>query len=48
MRVLYFTVDGRCVVEKTKLTKRLFEEPDGYHPVTNDSIWQHAWRVMDP
>lgn len=22
--------------------------PDGYHPVTNDSVWQDAKRMMEP
>lgn len=49
MRILYFTVDGRCVPEKTKTTNaRLLEMPDGYHPVPNDSVWQDAKRLMEP
>lgn len=47
-RILFFTVDGRCLVEKTKANPRLLEMPDGYHPVTNDSVWQDAKRLMDP
>ncbi len=48
MRIVYFTVDGRAIIEKTKTNPRLLEMPDGYHPVTNDSVWQHAKRTMDP
>ncbi len=48
MRILYFTVDGRCMPEKTRTIPRLLEMPDGYHPVTNDSVWQDAKRMMEP
>lgn len=45
--MLYFTVDGRCIAEKTKLNSGLIEMPDGYHPITNNSVWQDARRVKD-
>ena len=48
MRIVYFTVDGRAVLERTKTNPRLLEMPDGYHPVTNDSVWQDAKRKMEP
>lgn len=48
MRILYFKVDGQAQVEKTNNIPRLFEMPDGYHPVTNDSVWQDAKRTREP
>lgn len=48
MRIIYITVDGRAVVEKTKTTARILEMPDGYHPVTNDSVWQDSKRILEP
>lgn len=48
MRIVYFKVDGRAQLEKTKTNPRLLEMPDGYHPVTNDSVWQDAKRLMEP
>ena len=48
MRILYVSVDGSMRVEKTRNVPRLIEMPDGYHPVTNDSVWQHAKRLMEP
>ena len=48
MRILYFMVDGRAKMEKTNVNPRLLEMPDGYHPLTNDSVWQDAKRRMDP
>lgn len=48
MRILYFKVDGLTSVEKTKTNPRLLEMPDGYHPVTNDSVWQDSKRLMAP
>jgi hypothetical protein len=49
MRILYFTVDGRCLPEKTKTPNaRLLEMPDGLHPMPNDSVWQDAKRMMEP
>lgn len=34
--------------EKTRTIPRLLEMPDGYHPITNDSVWQDYKRTMDP
>ena len=45
--MLYFTVDGRCIPEKTKLNSGLIEMADGYHPITNNSVWQDARRMKD-
>lgn len=47
-RIIYFKVDGSATIEKVRHIPPLLEMPDGYHPVTNDSVWQHAKRVMDP
>lgn len=47
-RVFYIKVDGTAIMEKVRNIPPLLEMPDGYHPVTNDSIWQHAKRVMEP
>jgi len=47
-RILYFTNDGRVVIEKTNINARYLELPDGYHPITNDSIWQDSKRMRDP
>ena len=35
-------------VEKTKLNARYIEMPDGYHPITNDSVWQDDKRMRQP
>ena len=48
MRIEYISVDGRMRVEKTRHVPRLIELPDGYHPVTNDSVWQDAERRREP
>ena len=47
-RIIYFQVDGSASAEKIKKIPPLLEMPDGYHPITNDSVWQHAKRVMEP
>ena len=47
MKIIFLTVDGRATVETTKLRENMLEMPDGYHPVTNDSVWQDAKRVRD-
>jgi hypothetical protein len=44
MKLIYLTVDGQEKVENWKPRARFVEEPDGYHPVTNDSVWQHDSR----
>lgn len=48
MRIVYITVDGRAVLDKTKTNPRLLEMPDGYHPITNDSVWQDSKRILEP
>lgn len=47
MRLLYITVDGRCVPEKCSADVDFIQMPDGLHPMTNDSVWQDARRVKD-
>src|SRR4030042_1396810 len=47
MKLIYFTNDGKARVETAKVGTRLLEMPDGYHPVTNDSVWQDAKRKSD-
>ena len=47
MKLIYLTVDGRAKVEKTNVSTRLIEMKDGYHPVTNDSVWQDSKRIRD-
>jgi len=48
MKLVYLTVGGNATTESTKLRERFIEMPDGYHPVTNDSVWQDAKRRRDP
>lgn len=47
MRLIYLTVDGREIVEKAKITQRIIEEPDGYHPLTNDAVWHNVRKRPD-
>jgi len=47
MKLVYLTVDGRAKIESTKIRERLVEMPDGYHPITNDSVWQDVERKRD-
>jgi len=46
MKLIYWTVDGREIIENWKVNSRILEEPDGYHPVTNDSVWQDSKRRL--
>jgi hypothetical protein len=48
MMIQYFTVDGRCVIEKANVNARYIEMRDGYHPITNDSVWQDSKRLKPP
>lgn len=48
MKLIYLTVDGRELTENWKVNSRILEEPDGYHPVTNDSVWQDSKRLRPP
>lgn len=47
-KLAYFRVDGSATVESARLDYRLIEMPDGPHPLTNDSVWQHAKRRFPP
>jgi hypothetical protein len=47
-KLIFLTVDGRARIENTKIGTRLIEMPDGYHPLTNDSVWQDAERMRPP
>jgi hypothetical protein len=47
MKLIYLTNDGKARVETAKVGTRLIEMPDGYHPITNDSVWQDAQRKSD-
>ena len=35
-------------MEKTRVNARYLEMPDGDHPMTNDSFWQHSERRQIP
>lgn len=48
MKLFYLTNEGSVRVENAKIGTRLLEMPDGYHPVTNDGIWQDAKRRAAP
>ena len=48
MKLFYLTNEGSVRVENAKIGTRLVEMPDGYHPVTNDGIWQDAKRRAAP
>ena len=47
MKLIYLTNDGKFRVETARVGTRLIEMPDGYHPITNDSVWQDAKRKSD-
>jgi len=44
MKLIHLNVDGTARIENAKITQRIVELPDGYHPKTNDSVWQDAMR----
>ena len=48
MIIQYFTAEGRCLIEKTRLSARYLEMRDGDHPITNDSVWQDDKRIRQP
>ena len=48
MTIQYFTVDGRCIIDRSTVGSRYLEMRDGYHPVTNDSMWQDDKRMRPP
>jgi hypothetical protein len=48
VKLVYLSIDGQERVENWRPRARMIEEPDGYHPATNDSIWQHDSRRFHP
>lgn len=48
MIIQNFLPDGSCVIEKARVNTRFLELPDGYHPLTNDSVWQDDKRRQQP
>jgi hypothetical protein len=48
VKLVYLSIDGQERVENWRPRARMIEEPDGYHPATNDSIWQHDSRRFQP
>lgn len=47
VRLCYLSVDGQEITEKTKITQRLIQEPDGYHPLTNDATYHNTRKRPD-
>lgn len=47
MKLIYLTNEGKARIENAKIGTRLVEMPDGYHPVTNDGVWQDSKRRSD-
>ncbi len=47
-KVIYATVDKRARIESASLQFDQFEEPDGDHLITSDSVWQDAKRMRPP
>lgn len=48
MKLIYLKIDGTARLETAKVNQRMIEMPDGYHPITNDSVWQDGRRLRDP
>jgi hypothetical protein len=48
MKLIHLNVDGTARIENARVTQRMVEFPDGYHPKTNDSVWQDAKRKRPP
>lgn len=48
MKLIHLNVDGTFRTENARITQRMVEFPDGYHPKTNDSVWQDAKRKLQP
>lgn len=48
MKLIYLKNDGQAVTENATIGARLVEMPDGYHPMTNDGVWQDAKRRRPP
>jgi hypothetical protein len=43
----YITQDGRMVEQKTVINERYIEMRDGFHPMTNDCVFQDSRRRKD-
>lgn len=48
MKLIYLMNDGGSRIENAKINARMIEMPDGYHPLTNDSVWQDSKRRKNP
>lgn len=48
MKLIYLTIEGQAKLENVRINQRMIEMPDGYHPVTNDSVWQDGRRLRAP
>ena len=48
MIIQNFYPDGTCIVERARVKSRFLELPDGYHPLTNDSVWMDNNRRRQP
>jgi hypothetical protein len=48
MKLIHLNVDGTARIENAQVTQRMIEMPDGYHPKTNDSVWQDSKRKRSP
>ena len=46
--ILFATVDGQTTIERSNVNARYIEMRDGYHPITNDSVWQDSKRLRAP
>jgi hypothetical protein len=43
----YITQDGRMIEQKTVINERYIEMRDGFHPMTNDCVFQDSQRRRD-
>lgn len=48
MKLMHLNRDATVRLENARITQRMVEFPDGYHPMTNDSVWQDAMRKRPP
>ena len=46
--MMHLNRDATVRLENARITQRMVEFPDGYHPMTNDSVWQDAMRKRPP
>lgn len=47
MKAIYLSVTGHAYAENLKATTSLVEMKDGYHPITNDSVFRDRERKDD-